>query len=132
MTTAIICSAVLAASIFVLGFNVSLNRGHAARRGGSQLPTDPADPLLIAQRAHGNAAEYVPTLIVLFLLVGWLAPAPWAQGLIVAATVSRLLHAVAMLRSTTLAAESAPRMTGALGTYAFGLALAVTAGVAAL
>lgn len=132
MTTAIICSAVLAASIFILGFNVSLNRGRAAQRGGSQMPVDPADPLLIAQRAHGNATEYVPTLIALFLLVGWKSPEPWAQGLIIAATASRLLHAVAMLRSETLAAESAPRMTGAMGTYAFGLALAVTAGVAAL
>src|SRR4029079_10372041 len=103
MTTAIVCSAVLAATIFVLGFNVSLNRGYAAKRGGSQMPTDPADPLLIAQRAHGNAAEYVPTLIALFLLVGWLAPGPWTAGLVVAATASRLLHAVSMLRSATLA-----------------------------
>lgn len=131
MTTAIVCSAILAAAIFVLGFNVSLNRGYAAKRGGSQMPTDPSDPLLIAQRAHGNATEYVPTLIALFLLVGWLSPGPWAYGLIVAATASRLLHAYSMLRSTTLASESAPRMTGAMGTYAFGLALAVTAGVAA-
>ena len=132
MTTAIICSAVLAATIFVLGFNVSLNRGFAAKRGSSQMPTDPADRLLIAQRAHGNATEYVPTLIILFLLVGWKSPEPWAQALIIAATASRLLHAVSMLRSATLAAESAPRMTGAMGTYAFGLALAVTAGVSAL
>ena len=80
MTTAIVCSAILAASIFVLGFNVSLNRGYAAKRGSSQMPTDPADPLLIAQRAHGNAAEYVPTLIALFLLVGWQSPQPWAPG----------------------------------------------------
>ncbi|SDP58810.1 hypothetical protein SAMN04489867_3031 [Pedococcus dokdonensis] len=130
MTTAIVCSAVLAASIFVLGFNVSMNRGYAAKRGGSQMPTDPADRLLIAQRAHGNATEYVPTLIALFLLVGWLSPTPWAQVLIVLATASRLLHAISMLRSETLASENAPRMTGAMGTYAFGLALAVTAGVA--
>ena len=131
MTTAIVCSAVLAAMIFLLGFNVSYNRGLAAQRGSSQMPTDPADPLLIAQRAHGNAAEYVPTLIALFLLVGWKMPEPWALGLIVAATVSRLLHAVFMLRSQTLAEENRPRMVGAMGTYAFGFALAVTAGVAA-
>jgi uncharacterized protein len=131
MTTAIVCSAVLAATVFALGFNVSLNRGYAAKRGSSQQPTDPADPLLIAQRAHGNATEYVPTLIALFLLVGWLAPNPWTLALVVGATASRLVHAVAMLRSSTLAAESAPRLGGAMGTYAFGLALAVTAGVAA-
>lgn len=132
MTTAIVCSSILAGLVFALGFNVSLNRGRAAHRGGSQMPTDPADPLLIAQRAHGNATEYVPSLIALFLLVAWLAPGAWAAGLIVAATASRLLHAYAMLRSGTLASESRPRMTGALGTYASGLALAVTAAVAAL
>ena len=115
--------------LVVLGANVTR---HRAIRGATvnQMPTDPADRMLIAQRAHGNASEYVPTLIALFLLVGWLAPHPWALGLIIAATASRLLHAVSMLRAGTLAAESAPRMTGAMGTYAFGLALAVTAGVA--
>lgn len=115
----------------VLGFNVSMNRRLAAKRRSSQMPTDPADPLLIAQRAHGNASEYVPTLIALFLLVGCISPQPWALGLIVAATASRLLHAISMLRAQTLAAESAPRMTGAMGTPAFGVTLAVPAGVAA-
>jgi uncharacterized membrane protein YecN with MAPEG domain len=132
MITAIVCSAILGAAIFVLGFNVSLNRGYAAKRGGSQMPTDPADPLLIAQRAHGNASEYVPTLIALFLVTAWTAPSPWTVGLIVAATLARLLHAAAMLTSGNLAKESAPRMVGAMATYAFGLALAVTAGVAVL
>jgi len=80
MTTAIVCSAVLGAAIFVLGFNVSLNRGYAAKRGSSQMPTDPADPLLIAQRAHGNATEYVPTLIALFLVTAWLAASPGRWG----------------------------------------------------
>ncbi len=131
MTTAIVCSAILTGAIFVLGFNVSYNRGLAAKRGSSQMPTDPADPLLIAQRAHGNASEYVPSLIVLFLIVGWLTPGPWALALIVAATASRVLHAVSMLTSDTLAKESWPRMSGAFGTYFFGVALAVTAGVAA-
>ncbi|HET7735586.1 MAG TPA: MAPEG family protein [Nocardioidaceae bacterium] len=131
MTTAIVCSSILAAMIFVLGFNVSRNRGLAAQRGGSQMPTDPADPLLIAQRAHGNATEYVPTLIALFLLVGWTMPEPWALGLVVAATASRLLHAYAMLRSETLAKENNPRLAGAMGTYLFGTALAVTAAVGA-
>ena len=68
MTTAIICTAILAAMLFLLGFNVSRLRGATAKAGGSQLPTDPASPLLIAIRAHGNAAEYIPTFIVLFLL----------------------------------------------------------------
>jgi uncharacterized membrane protein YecN with MAPEG domain len=131
MTTAIVCSSILGALIFVLGFNVSRNRGLAAQRGSSQMPTDPADPLLIAQRAHGNATEYVPTLIALFLLVGWTMPEPWALALIVAATASRITHAVAMLSSETLAKENTPRMIGAMATYLFGTALAVTAAVGA-
>ena len=132
MTTAIVCSSLLGAMVFLLGFNVSVHRGIAAKRGGSQMPTDPADHLLIAQRAHGNATEYVPTLILLFLVAAYLEPSPWTLGLIVAATASRVLHAVSMLTSDTLAKENHPRMAGAMGTYLFGTALAVTAGVVAL
>ena len=127
MTTAIIATAVLGAMIFILGFNVSRWRGITAKTGGSQLPTDPASPLFIAIRAHGNAAEYVPTLAVLFLLVGARSPAWVAIPLILGATASRLVHAVGMLTASTLAAQSPLRMSGAIGTYAFGVALAVAA-----
>ena len=127
MTTAIICTAILAAMLFLLGFNVSRMRGVQAKAGGPQLPTDPADRLLIAIRAHGNASEYVPTLIVLFLLVGARGPAGVAIPLIVGATLARLAHAYAMLSARSLAAESKPRLAGALGTYLFGTALAVAA-----
>jgi uncharacterized protein len=127
MTTAIICTAILAALLFVLGFNVSLKRGATAKAGGSQLPTDPASPLLIAIRAHGNAAEYVPALIVLFLLVGARTHAWIAVPLIVGATVARLAHAYGMLTTPSLAAEAPLRLVGAIGTYLFGVALAVTA-----
>lgn len=127
MTVAIVCSSILAAMIFLLGFNVSRMRGVTAKRGGSQMPTDPADPLLIAQRAHGNAAEYVPTLMILFLLVGARSEAGWVAALIIAATVARIAHAVGMLTAGTLAAQSKPHIVGAMGTYVFGVALAVAA-----
>jgi uncharacterized protein len=127
MTTAIICTAILAALLFVLGFNVSRMRGVTAKQGGSQAPTDPASPLLIAQRAHGNATEYVPTLIVLFLLVGARSPDAVAIPLIVGATLARLLHAYGMVTARTLAAESIVRIGGAMATYLFGAALAVAA-----
>lgn len=127
MTTAIICSAILAALLFLLGMNVSRMRGVTAKGGGSQMPTDPTSPLLIAIRAHGNATEYVPTLIILFLLVGYRLPAVVAVPLIVGATLSRLAHAFALLRSGNMAAESAPRLAGAMGTYVFGVGLAVAA-----
>jgi uncharacterized membrane protein YecN with MAPEG domain len=127
MTTAIICTAILAAMLFLLGFNVSRMRGVTAKEGGSQMPTDPASPLLLAIRAHGNAAEYVPTLIVLFLLVGARGPAVVAVPLIVGATLARVLHAVALLTAGSMGNESAPRLIGAIGTYVFGAALAVAA-----
>ena len=129
MTTAIICTAILAAMIFLLGFNVSRVRGVTAKGGGFQLPSDPASPLLLAIRAHGNASEYVPTLIVLFLLVGARSPAIVAIPLIIGATLARVLHAWALLTAGTLARESAPRLIGAMGTYVFGVALAIAAAI---
>jgi uncharacterized membrane protein YecN with MAPEG domain len=127
MTIAITGVAILAALVFVLGFNVSRMRGVTAKTGGSQVPTDPTSPLLKAIRAHGNAAEYVPTLIVLFLLVDARSPAVVAVPLIAGATIARILHAYGMLASPSLAAENAPRLAGAMGTYAFGLGLAIAA-----
>ncbi|WP_026877072.1 MAPEG family protein [Jiangella gansuensis] len=127
MTTAIICTAILATLVFALGFNVSRLRGVTAKSGGSQLPSDPADRLFIAIRAHGNATEHVPTLIVLFLLVSAREPTWWSAALIIGATAARLVHAFGMLTASSLAAESTPRLAGALGTYTFGTALAVTA-----
>jgi uncharacterized membrane protein YecN with MAPEG domain len=97
------------------------------KAGGSQLPDDPASKLLIAVRAHGNAAEYVPVLIMLFLLVGARNPGWAAIVLIVAATVARVLHAFGMLSSRTLAVPTKAREFGAGGTYLFGLGLVVAA-----
>ena len=125
---AVVGVVVLGALLFLLGFNVSRMRGVTAKVGGSQAPTDPASPLLIAQRAHGNASEYVPYLAVLFLVVGFGSPAAVAVPLIAGATLARLLHAYGMLTARTLAAESIVRMAGAMGTYLFGVALAVAAG----
>lgn len=119
--------AVLGAMLFLLGANVSRMRGVTAKVGGSQAPTDPASPLLIAQRAHGNASEYVPVLAVLFLVVGFGSPAAVAIPLIAGATLARLLHAYGMLTAQSLAQESVVRIAGAVGTYLFGVALAVAA-----
>jgi uncharacterized protein len=102
-------------------------RGVPGKSGGSQFPDDPASGLLKAIRAHGNAAEYVPTLIVLFLLVGARSPAAVAVPLIAGATAARLVHAYGLLTSPTLATPTKPRVIGALGTYLFGIGLAVAA-----
>jgi uncharacterized membrane protein YecN with MAPEG domain len=127
----ITCVALLGALLFLLGANVTR---HRAIRGatGNQLPNDPADRMFIAIRAHGNAAEYVPTLCVLLLICGTLSDGWWVDVLAVAAVVARYTHAAGMLTSRTLASHGPLRDIGALGTYLTGLALAVTAVVAAV
>ena len=127
MTTAIICTAILAAMLFALGINVSRMRGATGKAGGSQFPNDPASGLFKATRAHGNAAEYVPALMVLFLLVGTRSSAAVAIPLIAGATASRLVHAYGLLTSPSLATPTAARLLGAAGTYLFGIGLAVAA-----
>ena len=127
MTIAIICSSLLAALVFGLGANVTRNRVITGKAGGDQQPRDPASKLLIAVRAHGNAAEYIPVLVVLFLLVGYRSPAWVAIPLIIAATAARLLHAYGMLSTVSLATPGKSREVGAVGTYLTGIALAVAA-----
>jgi hypothetical protein len=128
-TVAIASIALLGILLFLLGANVTR---HRAIRGdtGNQMPTDPADRMFIAQRAHGNAAEYVPTLIVLILVCASLSDGWWVQALALAAVVSRSLHALGMLTSKTLASHGPVRDIGALGTYVTGVALGVAAIVA--
>ena len=127
MTTAIICTAVLGALVFVLGANVTRIRAVRGKNGGTQTPIDPADPLLKATRAHGNASEYVPTLAVLILLVAAREPTAWAAALAIGATSARVLHAVGMLTAPSLAVPTPAKVVGSTGTYLFGLALAMTA-----
>jgi uncharacterized membrane protein YecN with MAPEG domain len=127
LTTAIICTAILAAMLFLLGWNVSRVRGVTAKAGGSQFPSDPASRLLIAIRAHGNAAEYIPVLIVLFLLVGARSPAAVAIPLIIGATAARVAHAYGLLSAPSLAVQTKARLAGAAGTYLLGVGLAAAA-----
>ena len=127
LATAIICTAILAAMLFLLGVNVSRMRGVTAKAGDSQFPGDPASRLLIAIRAHGNAAEYIPVLIVLFLLVGARSPAALAIPLIIGATAARMVHAYGLLTAPSLAVTTKARLAGAAGTYLLGVGLAVAA-----
>jgi uncharacterized membrane protein YecN with MAPEG domain len=127
--TVVVCVALLGILLFLLGANVTR---HRTIRGdtGNQMPTDPADRMFIAQRAHGNAAEYVPTLIVLILVCAMLSDGWWVQALAIAAVVSRTLHAVGLLTAKTMATHGPVRDIGAMGTYLTGVALGVTAIVA--
>ena len=125
-TVTIVCIALMGILLFLLGANVTRLR---AMRGstGNQAPTDPADRLLIAIRAHGNAAEYIPTMIVLLLVCSVLSDSVWVDVLAVAAVASRTTHAVGMLTAKTLATHGPLRDIGAMGTYLVGVTLGITA-----
>lgn len=120
MSTAIVLVALLGALVFLLGAHVTYRRTKATE----QFPTDPADRLLVAIRAHGNASEYVPLLAVLILVLG-LRDAPawmlWAAAAVVAA---RYAHAIGVLTSASLARPNLLREIGAGGTCIGGLVLA--------
>ena len=125
-TIPVVCIALMGVMLFVLGANVTR---HRAVRGatGNQMPSDPADRMFIAQRAHGNASEYVPTLAVLIVVCATLTDGWWLNALAIAALASRSLHALGMLTSKTLASHGPVRDAGAMGTYLTGVALGVTA-----
>ena len=128
-TIPVVCIALMGVLLFLLGANVTRHR--AIRGGtGNQAPTDPADRMFIAQRAHGNASEYVPTLAVLIVVCATLTDGWWLNALAIAAVAFRSLHALGMLTSKTLAAHVPLRDGGALGTYLTGVLLGVTALVA--
>jgi uncharacterized membrane protein YecN with MAPEG domain len=128
-TIPIVSIALMGILLFLLGANVTR---HRAIRGatGDQQPSDPADRMYIAQRAHGNASEYIPTLAVLIVVCALLTDGWWLNALAIAALTVRSLHAFGMLTATTLAGHGPVRDLGAMGTYATGIALGVTALVA--
>ncbi|MFK4087583.1 MAPEG family protein [Kribbella sp. NPDC020789] len=123
-TITVVCMGLLGVLLFLLGANVSRHR--ALRGAGNQAPTDPTDPLLIAVRAHGNAAEYIPTMLVLLLVCSVLSDSWLVDALAVAALAVRTAHAIGMLTAKTLATHGPLRDIGALGTYLVGLAISVT------
>ena len=125
-TIPVVCIALMGVLLFLLGANVTR---HRVIRGatGNQQPTDPADRMYIAQRAHGNASEYVPTLAVLIVVCSALTDGWWLDVLAIAALAVRMLHAFGMLTAKTLASHGPVRDTGALGTYLTGVLLGVTA-----
>ena len=128
--TVIVCIALMGILLFLLGANVTRIRAVRGKSGEPQMPTDPADRLFIAQRAHGNAAEYIPTLIGLLIVCSTLTDSWWLDAVAVVATAARILHAVGLLTAKTMATHGPVRDAGAMFTYLSGLALGITALVA--
>ena len=119
MTTATVCAAALCSLVFVLGGNVSRLRGASSH----QFPSSPEDPLFVAIRTHGNAAEYNPALALLIVLVALQEPSGWLQSVYVIGVGARLVHAVALITTGDMSRNTVGRTVAAVGTYATGIVL---------
>jgi uncharacterized protein len=117
------CTGVLGVLLFALGFAISIVRSRAGLLSGHAPEADHLLNKLV--RAHGNTAEYAPFLAVIFLYLGSHNPPAWALWCVAGATASRLLLVVALLAWPTMSKPNPARPIGALGTYAFGVALCV-------
>jgi uncharacterized membrane protein YecN with MAPEG domain len=127
MTTAIVCTALLAGLLWVLSIRTSRLRGTAEQ----QIPTRTDDPLFVAMRVHGNLAENAPMLSILMLIVGFSDPPVWVLGLMVLATAARFAHAIGTIQTHDMAKESPLRLGGAIVTTLAGFGLAIAAVVVA-
>ncbi|HZF16821.1 MAG TPA: MAPEG family protein [Steroidobacteraceae bacterium] len=124
MNVYLICSAILVLMYFALALNVSLTRGRVKIGIGSG--PDPSGPLNKAVRTHGNAGEFIPIFVTLFLFFLITGAGGWIDWVVVIATASRILHAIGMLATTNF--NQGPhilRAIGALGTYLSGVALGI-------
>jgi uncharacterized protein len=123
MNIAVVCTALLGLLVFGLGLRVSLLRGRTQVVIGHG--SDPTDPLHKAVRAHANAAEYAPMAAILILALASRDAAGWLVWVFVGLTLCRYLHAAGMVLYRSLAEPNPLRFAGAVGTYVFGLTLAV-------
>jgi uncharacterized protein len=122
MSIYLVCAGVLVILYFVLAINVSRLRGKT--KTGIGTGDDPSGPLNKAVRAHGNAAEFVPIFVALFLYFSLSAPSGWLRWVVVIVTVCRVCHALGMLMTSSFNAPPHPlRAIGAGGTYLGGLVL---------
>jgi uncharacterized membrane protein YecN with MAPEG domain len=122
--TYLVCSGLLVLLYFALALNVSLTRQRTKTSIGPG--SDPSGPMNKAMRAHGNAAEYIPLFVALFLYFLMSDAGGWIRWVVIGVTVSRFLHAMGMLM--TPAFKGPPhrlRALGALGTYVGGLLLGI-------
>ena len=118
----LICTGVLVLLYFALALNVSRMRGKT--KTGIGAGDDPSVPLNKAVRAHGNAAEYIPIFVALFLYLLLSGTGGWLEWVAVIITVSRILQAMGLLMTTTFNAPPHPlRAIGSLGTYIGGFIL---------
>ena len=124
MNIPLICIGILGLLTIGLGLGVSLNRRSSKRSVG--VPDDPTSKLLKYSRAHGNTVEYAPMLALLIWILAETGASGWVHWVMLGATVSRVLIVAGLVLPASLNTLPNPaRFYGALGTYVFGLTLAV-------
>jgi uncharacterized membrane protein YecN with MAPEG domain len=123
MNVYVLCSAILVILYFALSLNVS--RLRASMSIGIGTGDHHSGILHKSIRAHGNAAEYIPILVLLFLYFNSVAATGWVVWVVIAVTVCRILHPLGMFMSADLSKKQVFRFIGALGTYICGIALGV-------
>ena len=123
MSISLICVALLALLLLLLGFNFSLVRARKETMYGADA--EPASAIYKAVRAHGNTAEYVPILALLIFILGQTGAAGWVLWAMMLATFSRYLFVAGIILPASMATPNAMRFLGSLGTYLSGLALVV-------
>lgn len=122
MNAFLICSAILVLAYFLLAFNVSLARGRSKMGIGTDSPSG---RLNRAIRAHGNASEYIPIFVILFLYFLSSGASGWITSVAIGVTVCRVLHPISIFLSPDLNKAYPLRFIASLGTYLGGLALGV-------
>jgi uncharacterized protein len=114
MNPLLLCCAAQVLLFAALSFNVS--RIRLKRR---KFPEITEAEVTKAVRAYGNAAEYIPLFVALFLYVNAIEASPSAYWIVIAvvATVSRFAHAAGMFLIPSVNHRHLMRFYGALGTY---------------
>ena len=125
MQVPVICVAILALLIFLLGFLVSMVRGKTGIIYYAGSLDDPTSFLTKAVRALGNTVEFAPILALMFLYLGTTNPDNWVYWAIIIATISRVLMVVGFLTARTLSKIHPLKAVGAMGTYLSGIALCI-------
>jgi uncharacterized membrane protein YecN with MAPEG domain len=121
--SAIACTVILGLLMFGLGAAISTLRLGSGTLTGTGVQTNSMLHRLV--RAHGNTAEYVPFLAVLFLYLGSRGPTPLQVWLMAGATASRVLVVLGLLVWRDMGRVNPARFIGALGTYFCGAVLCI-------
>src|SRR5262245_34988617 len=120
----LVCSGILVILFAFLSLQVSMTRGRT--QTGIGPGDDPSGPLSKAVRAQGNAAEYIPLFVALFLYFMTSVAGAWITWVVVIVTICRVRHAAGMLMTRSFNAKPHPlRAIGALGTYVGAIALGI-------